>query len=51
MLLILLLILILLAAFGGFWGGPRYGRIGWSPFAVTLILLLIIWVLSGATLP
>ncbi len=47
MLLTILIILLVLALLGGGWGHRRYGSYSWSPFALLLIILLILF-LSGA---
>jgi hypothetical protein len=40
---LLLLILLVVALLGGVYGGPRgWGYYGWSPFAILLIVLLVL---------
>lgn len=43
MLLILLIVLLVLALGGGFWTSPNYGPWGFSPLALIVILLVVLW--------
>jgi hypothetical protein len=43
MLLIALLVVLLLALGGGGWGHSRYGYAGWSPAAVILLVLAVLY--------
>lgn len=47
MLLLIIVVLLLLALFGGGWGYNRYSGWSFSPLAIILIVLIILW-LSGA---
>jgi hypothetical protein len=40
---ILLIVLLVLALGGGGWGHSRYGAVGWSPAALILILVLVLY--------
>ena len=43
MLLIVLVVVLLLALGGGGWGHSRYGYAGWSPAAVILLVLAVLY--------
>lgn len=43
MLMIILIVLLLLALGGGGWGHSRFGYAGWSPAAIILLVLVILW--------
>lgn len=43
MLLILLIVILLLTFGGGTWGHSRYGVAGWSPFAIILVILVLLY--------
>lgn len=51
MLLTILLVLLFVSLLGGGWGYPRYGYVGWSPFGLILIVLLILWLAGGLAVP
>lgn len=46
MLLLIIVVLLLIALFGGGWGYNRYGAAGFSPLAILVIILVVLW-LSG----
>ena len=41
--LIILLIVLLLAFGGGAWGHSRVGVAGWSPAAIILLVIAVMW--------
>ncbi|MGZ3407052.1 MAG: DUF3309 family protein [Polyangia bacterium] len=41
--LILIVILLVLALGGGAWGHSRWGYAGWSPLAIILAIILLLW--------
>ena len=43
MLLILLIVVLVLALGGGGWGHSRYGAMGWSPAALILVVLAVLY--------
>lgn len=43
MLLIILIVVFLLALGGGGWGHSRYGYAGWSPAALILVVLAVLY--------
>jgi hypothetical protein len=43
MLLLLIVILVLFALFGGGWGYNRYGYVSWSPLAILIVVLVVLW--------
>jgi Protein of unknown function (DUF3309) len=43
LLTILLIVLLLLALGGGSWGHSRYGYAGWSPAALIVVVLVLLW--------
>jgi hypothetical protein len=43
MLLIVLIVVLVLALGGGGWGHSRYGYAGWSPAAVILLVLAVLF--------
>lgn len=43
MLLILLIVLLVLAFGGGAFGNSRWGYVGWSPAAIILIIVLLLY--------
>ena len=43
MLLVLLIVCLVLAVGGGTWGHSRYGYAGWSPAAIVLLVLAVMW--------
>jgi len=46
MLMTILIVVLILALVGGGFGQSRFGAVGWSPAAIILVVLLIMW-LSG----
>lgn len=43
MLTILLIVLLVLALTGGGWGHSRYGPWSWSPAAIILVVLIVLY--------
>lgn len=43
MLLIILIVLLVAALGGGGWGHSRYGYAGWSPAAIILVVLAVLY--------
>lgn len=43
MLLIILIVVLVLALGGGGWGHSRYGYAGWSPAAMILVVLAVLY--------
>lgn len=43
MLLILLVVLLVVALGGGAFGHSRVGAVGWSPAAIIVVVLLVMW--------
>ena len=43
MLLIILIVVLVLALGGGGWGHSRYGAAGWSPAAIVLLILAVLY--------
>jgi hypothetical protein len=43
MLLILLIVVLALALGGGAWGHSRVGYVGWSPAAIVLVVLVLLY--------
>ena len=43
MLFLILLLLLVLFVFGGSWGYDRWGTAGFSPVALILVIILILW--------
>ncbi len=43
MLFILLIVVLVLALGGGGWAHSRYGARGWSPAAIILLVILVMW--------
>ena len=44
-LLTILIILLVVSAVGGYWGGGEgrpWGRMGWSPLGILLVILLVL---------
>jgi hypothetical protein len=47
MLLTLIIILLVLGLLFGWFGSPQYGYgVGWSPLAVIIVVLLILWAMG-----
>ncbi len=46
MLMTILIVVLILALVGGGFGHGRFGAVGWSPAAIILVVLLVMW-LSG----
>lgn len=43
LILVLVIVLLVLAFSGVFYAVPTYGPVGWSPLAVLLVVLVILW--------
>jgi hypothetical protein len=43
LLMIILLVLLVAAVGGGGWGYSRWGAVGWSPAAIILVVLGVLW--------